>query len=143
MSIGLGVTRTEYSANNLDFNQAAGTALFTIYAAKPMRVQRFGVISEAAQGLLAAMRLRLRRGTGGGGTVADIADTTLNPGGARARGVPVYKDMEDRIFINAGETLIVAVQVDAGGTSTGRAWIEFEEAPFNGANIPAAAIKSA
>lgn len=142
MSIGLGVTSVEYSANNLNFNQAAGTALFTIYAAKPMRVQRFGVISEASQGLLAAMRLRLRRGTDGGDTVENIDDTTLNPGGAVARGIPVYKDMEDRVIINAGETLVVAVQTDAGGTSTGRAWVEFEELPFNGYNIPDDAIKS-
>lgn len=142
MSIGLGVTTFTHSASNADLNDSENTVLHTVVALKPIQIQRYGVVSEASQGLLSPMRLKLRRVTGGGATAADIAGTTLNPGGARARGVMVYKEPESRVVINAGEHVTVAISTAAGGTSTGRVWIEYQELPFSGTNVPDSAVKS-
>ena len=126
------------TAANANLNQAENTVLLTYVASKPILLHRFGVVANAAQGLLAAMRLKMRIVPVATGTAADITEAgVLNPGGAVARGLGVYKDVEDRVLINAGDTVTVAVSTDAGGTSTGNVFLEFRELPFSGEAIEA------
>lgn len=141
MSIGLGVTET-YQALSQNLNQAEDTALLTVYAVKPFVIQRYSVMADASEGLLAANELRLRKTTRGG-TTADITGTDLDVAENRARGVIVYKDMTSRITIEAGETLIVASKVAAGATSTGDIGLEVVPLPFSGGNIPSDAVAAA
>lgn len=145
MSIGLGVTDFDYSANGLNLNQAGGTRLHTVFAAKPLQIQRYGVVSEASQGLLAPMRLKLQTSTDGGASWSDVtdADDILNPDGAQSRGVPVNKDMDGRVTIEAGTLVAIAIDTAAGGTSTGRVWLEYQQLPFAGNKVPDKAVESA
>jgi hypothetical protein len=107
-------------------------------------IRRFGVVAEAAEGLLAPNELRLRRSTDGGANYTDIstddsgANAELDVVSARARGVPVYKDTG--VTILPGTLVVVASKVAAGGTSTGRVWMEYAIEPFNGVNIPSNAV---
>lgn len=141
MSIGLGVSTT-YQARAVNLNQAEDTVLLEVYAVKPFTVIRYSVMADSANGLLAANELRLRKTTAAGAT-ADIADTDLDVVSNRAQGVIVYKTLTTRVDVAAGETLIVASKVAAGGTSTGDVGLEVIEHPFSGSNIPAGSVAAA
>lgn len=141
MSIGLGVS-TSYQARAANLNQAEDTVLLEVYAVKPFTVVRYSVMADSANGLLAANELRLRKTTAAGVT-ADIDDTDLDVASNRAQGVIVYKTLDARVDVAAGETLIVASKVAAGGTSTGDIGLEVIEYPFSGSNIPSTAVAAA
>lgn len=143
MSIGLGVTKV-VSATGANLNGAANTALLTYVASKPCRIQRFGVVANSANGLLAAMRLKMRKVPIKTGTAADLDGAgVLDPDGAKDRGVLVYKNAEESVFIDAGDHVTVAVHTTAGGTSTGDVWLEVVELPFAGDLVPDDAVQSA
>lgn len=134
---------TLFTARGVNLNQAEDTVLLAVYAARPMTVIRYGVMANSANGLLAANELRLRKTTAAGVT-ADLASTEdLDVASARARGVIVYKTLTTRIDLAAGDTLILASKVAAGGTSTGDVFIEAIEYPFAGSNIPSNAVAAA
>lgn len=135
MSIRLGDTKV-VTATAQNLNQAANTVLLTYVASKPCRLHRFGVVGDAAEGLLAAMRLKMRLVPIDTGVAEDLAAAgTLNPGEAKARGLGVYKDAEDNEVIDAGDTITVAIDTAAGGTSTGNVFLEIVELPFAGTEI--------
>ena len=137
MSIRLGDTKV-VTATNQDLNGSANAALLTYVASKPCRLHRFGVVADADEGLLAAMRLKMRLTPVATGTAADIDEAgVLNPGGAVARGLGVYKDAEESKVIDAGDTITVAIDTAAGGTSTGNVFLEIVELPFAGTEIDA------
>lgn len=135
MSMGYGDTKV-VTATAQNLNQAANTVLLTYVASKPCKLHRIGVVGDAAAGLLAAMRLKTRLVPVATGTAADISGAgVLNPGEAKARGLGVYKDAEERVVVDAGDTITVAVDTSAGGTSTGNVFLEIEELPFAGEPI--------
>lgn len=137
-----GHTRVE-GDTNVNLNQSSNTTLLTVVAHKPMLLQRFGVIADASQGLLAAMRLKMRTTPIATGTTADITEMgTLNPGEAKDRGEGVYKDAEDTVRIDAGDSVEIAVDTSAGGTSTGDVFIEYVELPFAGTEIDAFSVSA-
>ena len=118
----------------VNFNQAANTVLLTFVASKPIMIQRFAAIGDAAAGLLAAMVLKLRIIPIATGAVADLGTERLN-GVVRARGLGIYKDLSTppggRV-INAGDTVVIAVSTIAGAVSTGDVSLEYWELPFAG-----------
>ncbi|MGW8369298.1 MAG: hypothetical protein ACWGPN_11550 [Gammaproteobacteria bacterium] len=133
--------RTEYSANTLNLNQAANTVLATFFFPRKARVRRYGVISEAAAGLLAPGALNLATSAAGGASFTEVSSSILTHG-ARARGIGVTKTLGSRLELEAGSLLQVRVDVDAGGASTGRVWIEVEDEPFSGTAIPSTWVAS-
>lgn len=126
-------TKVVYAAG-ANLNQAQNTVLLTFIAAKPVRLHRFGVVANAAEGLLAASDLKLRRVPVATGTAADIAGAVLN-GAVKARGFGIAKTLTSREIIPAGDTVTVAVETAAGAASTGHVFLEVEELPFVGANV--------
>lgn len=143
MSIGLGVTKV-VTAEDVELNGSENTALLTYVASKPVKLQRFGVVSTVAAGLLAPTRLKMRKIPVTTGTAEDIAGAgVLNPGGAQDRGVLVYKDAEGSVFIDAGDSITIAVDTAAGAANEGRVWLEVVEYPFSGSLVPDTAVKSA
>jgi len=123
-------------ALNQNLNSAQNTALLTFVAHKPIVLHRFGVMANAAAGILSPMRLKLRLTPVATGTAADISGVgNLNPGAARARGVGVYKTVGDDVTVQAGDTITLCVETAAGGTSTGDVWLEYAELPFSGTPI--------
>lgn len=120
-----------------NLNQAANTVLLTFIAMKPVMLQRHGVIADAAAGLLAPSELKLRLTPVATGVAADIAGSQLDTDVARARGVGVYKDLSSEVRVDAGDTVTIAVAVDAGGVSTGHVSLEYWELPFAGDEIDA------
>lgn len=143
-----GIANSQYllaQAAGANLNQAEDTALLAaVYFPAGGFIRRYGVVSEAAEGLLAVNELRLRRSVDGGANYADIAtsdngdNAELDVASARARGVPVYKDVG--VEIAPGTLVVVASKVAAGATSTGRVWMEYALAPFAGSNVPANAV---
>lgn len=120
-------TLTSVMANvTTDFNQAQNTVLQTFLATKAFTVRRYGCVAGAAQGLLAAMRLKLRKTPVLTGTAADVTGTIL-VGAVKARGFGIVKtlgrDAAAVVFL-PGDTLTVCVEVAAGGASTGGVWVE-------------------
>lgn len=122
-------------AANANLNQAENTVLLTFIAIRPVNLIRFGANANSANGILAATRLKLRETPLSTGTAADISGSTLNPGALIARGNGVYKDLESRVEIDAGDTVTIAVSTDAGGASTADVWLEYQEEPFAGSRI--------
>lgn len=138
---GSGAYQVQSSANNLNLNQGSDTVLATFFVARKAVVRRYGVVSEASQGLLAPSVLNLSYSSDGGANqTAYGSGSTLAVGSARSRGVPVYRNVTTRIEVPAGSTISVRAGTAAGGTSTGRVWIEYDEEPFNGAAIPSNAV---
>ncbi len=133
--------KTEYSANSLNLNQGANTVLTTFFFPRKVLLIRYGIVSEASEGLLSAGVLNLATVIAGGATATEVTGNLLAHG-VRVRGVPVYKDLTTRQALAAGTLLQIRVDVDAGGTSTGRVWIEYEEETFSGANIPSTFIEA-
>ncbi len=134
--------RTEHSANSLNFNQAANTVLHTFFFPRKVTLRRDGVVSEASEGLLSVGVLNLASVIAGGATATEISDSLLAHG-VRVRGVGVYKELDAaRVTLTAGMLLQVRVDVNSDATSTGRVWIEVEDEPFNGANIPTTYIEA-
>ena len=133
--------RTEYSANTLNFNQAANTVLATFFFPRRVTLIRYGIISEASEGLLTAGVLNLAIVNQGGATPVEITGNLLAHG-VRARGIGVYKDLTTRQTLEAGELLQIRVDVDAAGTSTGRVWVEYEQDVFNGESIPSTWVEA-
>lgn len=129
----------EVAAANL--NQAANTVLLSFYLPGGGAVRRYGVVAEAAQGLLAACVLKMSYSVDGGATFTDFATSTLTSG-LRARGVPAYRTLNAVLSQAVPANALVAVRVstDAGGASTARIWVEVENAVYQPANIPATAI---
>ncbi len=117
-------------AQGVNLNQAANTVLLTFTAKKTAILRRYGVIADAAAGLLAPMDLKLRTVPIATGTAADIANTTLN-GVARARGLGIVKTLSERVVVTEGDDVTIAIAVAAGGVSTGDVWLEYAEEPFN------------
>lgn len=118
-------------AASANLNQAQNTVLLTYVAYRPVRLHRFGVISAAAEGLLAAMDLKLRLVPAATGTAADISGAVLN-GAAKARGFGLMKTLTSRVEVQAGDTVTLAVETAAGAASTGHVFLEVEELPFAG-----------
>lgn len=133
--------RTEYSANNLNLNQGSNAVLASFFMPRKAVIRRYGVIAEAAQGLLAPGKLNLAVAVAGGASATEVPNSTLAHG-ARARGIAVYGNLASRVEVNAGEIVQVRADTAAGGASTGRVWIEVEDQPYNGANIPASVVKA-
>lgn len=127
-----GYEQREIAAAN--FNQAANTVLLSFYLPTGGAVRRYGVVAEAAQGLLAASVLKMSYSTDGGATYTDLTTSTLTPG-TRARGVPVQRSLNSGTAQSIPANALVAVRVstDAGAASTGRIWVEIE----NNVNQPA------
>lgn len=122
------------NAAGVDLNQAQNVVLLTFVASKPIQLHRHSVIADAAAGLLAPTQLKLRVVPIATGVAADIADTVLTPG-VQARGVGVYRTIgapEAQPRIQAGDTVTIAVETDAGGASTADVALEFWELPANG-----------
>lgn len=136
----IGETKVEYAAN-ANLNQAQNTALLTYIAMKPCVIQRFGVMANSANGLLAANELKVRVAPAVTGTAADSAVGTLDVAANRTRGVIVYKDAEARVEVAAGDTITVCSEVAAGGTSTGDVFLEIQELSFM--DKPTTAVASA
>ena len=127
-------TVTVYAAA-ANLNQAQNTVLLTYKAMRPVRLHRFGVVADAAAGLLAPMDLKLRLTPVATGTAADITGAVLN-GAVVARGSGLVKTLATREeILNIGDTVTVAVETAAGGTSTGDVFLEVEPLPFQVANI--------
>ena len=125
------------NALNVNLNQAANVILLTFVASKPIQIQRFAVVGNAAAGLLAAMRLKLRITPVTSGTPADLG-TDILVGAVKARGLGIFKDISatpNGLRVDAGDTVTVAVSVDAGATSTGDVSLEYWELPFAGTEI--------
>ncbi len=135
--------RTEYSVGTVDFNQSANTVLATFFMPRKGRIRRYGVVAEASQGLLAAFEMNLNILVQGGASGTEVTGSILDVAANRARGIAVVKTLTTRIDFNAGELVEVRVDVDAGGTSTGRVWIEVEDEPHSGSNIPSTWIVAA
>lgn len=114
-----------------NLNQAQNTVLHTYRVLKPVRIHRFGVVADAAAGLLAPMDLKLRHIPGTTGTAADITGAVLN-GAVKARGYGLVKTLETRVGADyePGDEIVIAVETAAGGTSTGDVWLELEPLPF-------------
>jgi len=143
MSYGMGVTQVEYSANNLNLNQGSNTVLATFFFPRKCTILRYGVVAEAAEGLLSPCILNMATVIAGGATATEVSNSNLVVGSARARGVPVYKDLASRVEVAAGQLVQIRADTAAGGTSTGRVWIEYVPEAFNGSNIPTAFVASA
>jgi len=127
-------TVTVYAAA-ANLNSAQNTALLTFKALRPVRLHRFGVVADAAAGLLAAMDLKLRKTPVATGTAADIAGAVLN-GQVKARGLGLVKTLASReTVILAGDTVTLTVETAAGATSTGDVFLEYEPLPFQVKNI--------
>lgn len=118
------ITSTATAAAN--FNQAQNTVLHTFIATKPMTIRRYGAVAVAAEGLLAAMQLKLRKVPINTGTAADVAGSVLK-GAVKARGLGICKTLsaagQQTVFL-PGDSVTIAVEVSAGATSTGTVWIE-------------------
>ena len=127
--------QTQSSANNLNLNQGSDTVLASFFMPQPAVLRRYGVIAEAAEGLLAPGILNAAIAVAGGASATEIASSNLAHG-ARARGIGVYHNFVARNEVPAGGIVQVRADTAAGGTSTGRVWIEYEPQPFAGANIP-------
>lgn len=121
-------------AATANFNQAQNTVLLTFVATRPVRLHRFGAISAAAEGLLAAMDLKLRLTPSATGTVADISGAVLN-GAVVARGSGLVKTLATREEIAVGDTVTLTVETNAGAASTGHVFLEYEPLPFQVDNI--------
>lgn len=124
------------NALNANFNQALNVILLTFVASKPIMIQRFAVVGNSANGLLAAMRLKLRLTPVTTGVAADLGTDVL-VGAVKTRGLGIYKDVSTPggLRVDAGDTVTVAVSVDAGAASTGDVSMEYWELPFAGAEI--------
>jgi len=120
---------------NVNLNQAQNTALVTFIAPSPVVITGFGAIADSANGLLAASVLKLRQAPAETGTAADISDETLTFGAAAGRGEGYFKRASARIEVEAGDSIILASETAAGGTSTGNLWIEYEPQSFVGSLI--------
>lgn len=129
----------EVAAANL--NQAQNTVLHSFYLPGGGAVRRYGVVSEAAAGILAPTVLKLSYSVDGGANFTDLTTSTLTPG-ARARGVPVYRNLNAAVTqaIPANALVAVRVSTDSGGAGTARIWAEIENNVYQPANIPATAI---
>lgn len=135
MSMGYGDTKV-VTETNVNLNGSENTALLTYVASKPCKLHRFGVVADASEGLLSAMRLKMRKIPITTGTAEDIDGAgVLDPDGAKDRGKGVYKDAEERVVIDAGDSVTIAIDTAAGGTSTGNVFLEIEELPFAGEEI--------
>ena len=136
MSLGNRESRVVHAlAANL--NQAANTILLTFVASKPIMIQRFAVISDAAAGLFAAMQLKLRLTPIATGVAADLGTDVLI-GAVKARGLGIYKDVTgpaNGLRVNAGDTVTIAVAVISGAAGTGDVSLEYWELPFAGDEI--------
>jgi len=133
----------QHSANTLNLNQGSDTVLATFFFPRKATIRRYGIIAEAAEGLLAPSVLNLATVISGGATATAVGSgSNLTVGSARARGVPVYKDLASRVTVESGGLLQVRAGTAAGGTSTARAWVEYEEEPYSGGNIPTSAVAS-
>lgn len=119
-----------------NLNQAQNTVLHTYRVFRPVIIRRFGVVADAAAGLLAPMDLKLRYIPGSTGTAADISGAVLN-GAVKARGFGLVKTLETRVGDTylPGDEIVIAVETAAGGTSTGDVFIEVEELPFQVASL--------
>lgn len=146
---------TEYGKGNYarevalsqNLNQAEDTVFIERYFPSGGRVRRYGVVGDTANGLLAANELRLRIAPADAPqTPVDVATDdggnvcSLDVASARSAGVLVYVDT--LVTVQPGETVIVASKVAAGGTSTGNVFLEFEEEPFAGPQVPSTAVES-
>lgn len=139
MALGDRVSRVA-QALTVNLNQADNTVLLTFTASKPIMIQRFAVIANAAVGLLAPMVLKLRILPIATGVVADLGLERLSKATASARGAGIFKDLETPVNgqrINAGDTVVVTSSVPAGGISTGDVSLEYWELPFAGSEIDA------
>lgn len=140
MGLGTKVVGTSAAAN---LNQAQNTVLFTYVAPKPCTIVRYGAIAVTG-GILAAGNLKLRKNTlGVPGTFADIAGSATGTGHVRAIGQGIAKRVGaqvpeegySRYTLNAGESVVIASEAAAGGTSTAQLFIEVVEHPFAGAQV--------
>lgn len=131
------VKKGETSA--VDLNQGSNTVLASFYMPAGGYVRRLGVVSEAAAGLLAPSVLNVAYSTDGGATFTSIGTLTS---GARARAVPVYRNLEVAAAVVPANSLVaIRAQTAAGGTSTGRVWAEVQEEPLAGTSIPTTAVR--
>lgn len=143
-----GITPSQFEIAQVagaNLNQAEDTVLLAaIFFPSGGFIRRYGVVAEAAEGLLAPNELRIRSSVDGGANYTDRStddaggNAELDVVAARARGVAVYKDTA--ITIAPNTLVVVASKVAAGGTSTGRVWMEYAQYPFNGGNIPTTAV---
>jgi len=120
-----------------NLNAVANSNLLIFAVSKPIMIQRFAVISDAAAGLLAPMVLKLRITSIG--VTSDLGTDLLN-GVALAQGLGIYKDITgppNGLRVNAGDIVSIAVSVPAGGVSTGDISLEYWELPFAGQEITA------
>ena len=124
------------SAAARNLNGSANTVLKTLRVMQPMRIHRFGVVADAAAGLKAAMKLKLRRIPVETGTAADITGAVLN-GAAKARGFGIVKTLDTReTVLDIGDEIVIAIDTAAGATSTGDVFIEYEPLPFQVYSVP-------
>ncbi|HEX5419250.1 MAG TPA: hypothetical protein VFY39_04555, partial [Gammaproteobacteria bacterium] len=92
MAMGFNAEYSIKEAAGADLNGAANTSLLSFYMPAGGILRRFGVVAEAAAGLLAPSVLKASYSTDGGQNFTDIG--TLTVGSARARGVPVYRTLD-------------------------------------------------
>lgn len=122
-------TQVDFSAA-ANLNQAENTVLHTLRVMRPMRIHRFGVVADAAEGLLAASVLKLRKIPVGTGTAADITGAVLNSA-VKTRGNGICKTLGTREDdFDIGDEVVIAVSTSAGAASTGDVFIEYEPLPF-------------
>lgn len=116
-------------AGAVNLNQAANTLLVSFYLLAGGYIRRLIVVAEAAAGLLAPGVLKLSYSLDGGATFVDVTGATLTHG-ARARGIPVYRNFDLALArIPAGALVAVRVSTDSGGASTARLIVEVQPEP--------------
>jgi len=117
-------------SNGANLNQAADTVLHTFTARNSCIIRRFGVAADSANGLLAASVLKLQTVPLATGVAADVTGAVLNSA-VVARGSGIVKSLDSRLAVAAGDSVVIAVSVDAGAASTGDVWLEYSQEPWN------------
>ena len=123
-------------ATNVNLALAQNVAMLTFITSKPIMIQRFGAIANAAAGLLAPTRLKLRLAPATTGTAVDLG-TDILVSAAKARGLGIYKNVTTPggLRVDAGDEVQIAIEVTSGGVSSADVWIHYWNLPFAGVEI--------
>lgn len=124
------------TALNVNLALAQNVILFTFTPSQPIMIQRFTAIGDAAAGLLAPTRLKLRLIPATTGVPEDLGSDIL-VSAAKGRGLGIYKDVTTPggLRVDAGDAIAMAIEVTSGGVSSADVSIHYWGLPFAGAEI--------